>query len=110
MLVPPWSGIPLLTFLISFSCLVLNAKELRSVTFQGDEATAVERLRQLELNLNTTSRNLLQTKEIGEVSNANKSLVCNPVYIAAPHDHIVYIFLTNLLMLFEHKVEFSYKF
>lgn len=41
---------------------------------QGDEATAVERLRQLELNLNPTSRNLLQTKEIGEVSNANKSL------------------------------------
>ncbi|KAL2461842.1 Plastid division protein CDP1 [Abeliophyllum distichum] len=41
---------------------------------QGDEATAVERLRQLELNLNPTSKNSLQTKEIGEVSNANKSL------------------------------------
>ncbi|KAG8378613.1 hypothetical protein BUALT_Bualt07G0003700 [Buddleja alternifolia] len=41
---------------------------------QGDEATAVERLRQLELNSNPSSQKSLQMKETREVSSANKPL------------------------------------
>lgn len=41
---------------------------------QGDEAVAVERLRQLEINSNTTSRNLISGKEIRDGSSTNQSL------------------------------------
>ncbi|KAI3454293.1 hypothetical protein Pfo_010956 [Paulownia fortunei] len=41
---------------------------------QGDEATAVERLRQLELNSSPSSQKPLQMKETREVSSANKPL------------------------------------
>ncbi|KAK6148189.1 hypothetical protein DH2020_019101 [Rehmannia glutinosa] len=45
---------------------------------QGDEATAVERLRQLEVNSTPSSRKSLQMKETREVSSANKLLVDVP--------------------------------
>ncbi|KAL7098223.1 hypothetical protein ACP275_09G003500 [Erythranthe tilingii] len=41
---------------------------------QGDEATAVERLRQLELNSSSSSQKSLQLKETREVSSGNKPL------------------------------------
>ncbi|XP_057804101.1 plastid division protein CDP1, chloroplastic [Salvia miltiorrhiza] len=41
---------------------------------QGDEATAIERLRQLELNSAPSSQKSLQMKETKEVSSANKPL------------------------------------
>ncbi|KAL1568352.1 plastid division protein CDP1, chloroplastic-like [Salvia divinorum] len=41
---------------------------------QGDEATAVEKLRQLELNSSPSSQKALQMKETKEVSSANKPL------------------------------------
>lgn len=46
---------------------------------QGDEATAIERLRQLELNSSPSSQKSVQVKENKEVSSANKPLVDVPV-------------------------------
>lgn len=46
------------------------------VVIQGDESVAAEKLRQLNLNSSTTSKNLISGKECREVPSANQSLVC----------------------------------
>lgn len=43
---------------------------------QGDEAAVIERLQQVESNLNSTSRTLLSRMDIKDASNAKKLLVC----------------------------------
>lgn len=46
------------------------------VVVQGDESMSAEKLRQLHVNSNNTSRNLLSGKELKDVPSANQSLVC----------------------------------
>ncbi|GKB75281.1 plastid division protein CDP1, chloroplastic, partial [Tanacetum coccineum] len=45
-----------------------------SLLGQGDEAVVIERLQQLEANLNSTSRTLISRKDIKDASNAKKLL------------------------------------
>lgn len=72
---PSWAG----TLLCSFPSSLLHffnlSGNLRYSYFQADEATAVERLRQLEQNSAPSSQKSLQMKETKEVSSANKPLV-----------------------------------
>lgn len=60
---------------------------------QGDEATAAEKLRQLELNPDNASRNPVSLRETKDVSNESKLLVhffmCKSHFRNLHLDHIV---------------------
>ncbi|KAG6384709.1 hypothetical protein SASPL_153526 [Salvia splendens] len=67
--------------LLAHSALGVSSKQIDVVLIffcyninHGDEATAVEKLRQLELNSSPSSQKALQVKETKEVSSANKPL------------------------------------
>ncbi|KAL4561609.1 hypothetical protein LXL04_033779 [Taraxacum kok-saghyz] len=67
-----------ISLLIMFGIWRFSSPGLKPLTpfRRGDEAVVIERLQQMESNLNSTSRTLLSRMDIKDASNAKKLLVC----------------------------------
>ena len=63
------------TLSLWYLIVILILSQGLSPIMQGDEATAAEKLWQLELNSSPAARKLLSDKEAKDVSNSRKSLV-----------------------------------